>query len=146
MKKNIKPVDIDPDIKAEYISQKKYLDKSVAMLKKNLQKDNEIHKQDNIRIMRENVGLIREINKLRKQKKELKLDKGAEAEPENKSFSSLRKTDGGSEMTREDEKVLAEKRKFLGKIKIKLIHKKLKITKFYHFSCRTTKSRDRKFI
>ncbi len=115
MKKNIKPVDIDPDIKAEYISQKKYLDKSVAMLKKNLQKDNEIHKQDNIRIMRENVGLIREINKLRKQKKELKLDKGAEAEPENKSFSSLRKTDGASEMNREDEKMLAEKKKFLGK-------------------------------
>lgn len=39
-----KPVDIDPDIYAEYISQRKYLEKSVAMLKKNLQKDSEIHK------------------------------------------------------------------------------------------------------
>jgi len=35
------------------------------MLKKNLMKDNEIHKQDNIRIIRENVDLIKEINKLR---------------------------------------------------------------------------------
>ena len=35
------------------------------MLKKNLQKDKDIHKQDNIRIIRENVELIKEINKLR---------------------------------------------------------------------------------
>lgn len=44
-------VEIDSDIKAEYVSQKKYLEKSVNMLKKNLIKvklnfikDNEIHK------------------------------------------------------------------------------------------------------
>lgn len=42
--KNIKKVEIDSDIKAEYISQKKYLEKSNAMLKKNLLKDAEIHK------------------------------------------------------------------------------------------------------
>jgi cilia- and flagella-associated protein 57 len=54
------------------MSQRKYLEKSVAMLKKNLAKDDEIHKQDNIRIMRENVELIKEINKLRKQIKEIK--------------------------------------------------------------------------
>ena len=66
VKKDIKPVEMDPEIKAEYISQKKYLEKSVAMLNKNLKKDREIHKQDNIRIMSENVELIREINNLRK--------------------------------------------------------------------------------
>ena len=49
------------------------------MLKKNLTKDDEIHKQDNIRIMRENVELIKEINKLRKQIKEIKFSqKGSE--------------------------------------------------------------------
>jgi len=42
------------------------------MLKKNLIKDNEIHKQDNIRIIRENVELIKEINKLRKDIKDVK--------------------------------------------------------------------------
>lgn len=34
--KDLKLVEIDSDIKAEYISQKKYLEKSVNMLKKNL--------------------------------------------------------------------------------------------------------------
>jgi regulator of replication initiation timing len=56
------------------------------MLKKNLSKDDEIHKQDNIRIMRENVELIKEINKLRKQIKEIKFsqkgsEKGADPAP-----------------------------------------------------------------
>ncbi len=56
---------MEENIEQEYISQKNYLAKSVRMLKKNLLKDNEIHKQDNIRIMRENVELIKEINLLR---------------------------------------------------------------------------------
>ena len=34
--KDLKLVEIDSDIKAEYVSQKKYLEKSVNMLKKNL--------------------------------------------------------------------------------------------------------------
>ena len=37
------------------------------MLNKNLQKDTDIHKKDNQRIMRENVELIKEINELRDQ-------------------------------------------------------------------------------
>lgn len=72
--KDLKLVEIDSDIKAEYISQKKYLEKSVNMLKKNLIKDNEIHKQDEIRIMRENIDLIRNINQLRKKLKEIKFN------------------------------------------------------------------------
>ena len=50
------------------------------MLKKNLikvnflLKDNEIHKQDEIRIMRENIDLIRNINQLRKKLKEIKFN------------------------------------------------------------------------
>lgn len=35
------------------------------MLKKNLQKDSDIHKHENIRIMKENVDLIKEISSLR---------------------------------------------------------------------------------
>jgi len=41
------------------------------MLKKNLLKDNEIHKQDNIRIMKDNVELIQEIIQLRSTVNEL---------------------------------------------------------------------------
>jgi hypothetical protein len=71
-KNHVKTVDIDPFIYAEYISQRNYLEKSVNMLKKNLQKDNEIHRQDNRRIMRENVELIKAINKLRRENTNMK--------------------------------------------------------------------------
>lgn len=43
---------MDSEIQNEYKNQKKYLEKSIAMLKKNLQKDSEIHKHENIRIMK----------------------------------------------------------------------------------------------
>ena len=64
-------MEVDEDIKQEYESQKKYLKRSVQMLKKNLLKDNEIHKQDNIRIMKDNVELIQEIIQLRSTVNEL---------------------------------------------------------------------------
>lgn len=47
---------------AEYEHQKKHLEICLAMYAKNLQKDNEIHKTDNNRIMKENVDLIRVIH------------------------------------------------------------------------------------
>jgi len=50
---------VDNDIKKEYRNQINYLKKSVSMLKKNLQKDFDIHRKDNQRIMRENVELIK---------------------------------------------------------------------------------------
>lgn len=58
-------VKMDSEIEHEYKNQKKYLEKSIAMLKKNLQKDADIHKHENIRIMKENVDLIKEISGLR---------------------------------------------------------------------------------
>ena len=54
------------------------------MLKTNLQKDNEIHKQDNIRIMKENVELIEDINNLRMETKDGLLKKGPDDERRNK--------------------------------------------------------------
>ncbi len=56
--KDIKPVDVDPDIQAEYVNQRMHLQKCVDMYTKNLSKDSEIHKLNNVRIMRENVDLI----------------------------------------------------------------------------------------
>jgi len=64
--KEVREVEENNDIILEYQSQHRYLAKSVSALKKNLEKDREIHKQDNIRIMKNNVKLIREINKLRR--------------------------------------------------------------------------------
>lgn len=54
------------------------MEKSVKQLKKNLQKDHEIHKQDNIRIMKGNVSLIRDISELRMVTKDNGKKKGGE--------------------------------------------------------------------
>ena len=68
----MKNAEIDPDIKKEYENQKRYLDNSKNSLKKRLEKEQQIHKEDNMNIMRENITLIRMITDLRAQVKELK--------------------------------------------------------------------------
>merc|ERR1712154_702744 len=60
---------VDADIQKEFSRQKEHLERSVASLRKKLEKDSEIHKADNVRIMQENVSLIKEINDLRKELK-----------------------------------------------------------------------------
>ena len=61
----------DPDVHKEYQRQRYYLEKSVDTLKRKLDKDNTVHKKENVRIIQENVALIREINELRKEIKYL---------------------------------------------------------------------------
>jgi len=115
---HVRKTDIDPDIYAEYISQRKYLEKSVGMLKKHLQKDSEIHKQDNLRIMKDNVKLIKKINTLRKGIKEIKLSaKGTE---EN-TYGGVRAQTAMPALMRENrdlegvEAMIAEKKRIIGK-------------------------------
>ncbi|XP_071953863.1 cilia- and flagella-associated protein 57-like isoform X2 [Antedon mediterranea] len=60
---------VDGDIQREYSRQRKHLEQSVASLRKKLTKDTEIHRADNVRIMQENVSLIKEINDLRRELK-----------------------------------------------------------------------------
>ncbi len=67
----IKNVEIDPDIKKEYENQKRYLENSVNSLKKRLDKETQLHKEDNNNIMRENMELITQISELRLQVKQL---------------------------------------------------------------------------
>jgi len=112
--KDIKKIEVDEDIEAEYKSQKKYLEKSVVMLKKNLQKDNDIHKSDNIRIMRDNVALIQEITKLRKQIKEIRItqkgssDKGVQPEREEVEQSQLNELSELNQDSLSDKKALLD--------------------------------------
>ena len=42
---------MDADIQREYSRQREHLERSVASLRKKLEKDNEIHRADNVRIM-----------------------------------------------------------------------------------------------
>lgn len=53
------------DMETEYGRQREHMERSVASLRKKLAKDTEIHRKDNIRVMQENVGLLKEINDLR---------------------------------------------------------------------------------
>ena len=62
-------MNVDQDIQKEYGRQREHLEKTVNSLKLKLSKDAEMHKADNIRIMQENVTLIKEVNDLRKELK-----------------------------------------------------------------------------
>jgi bacterioferritin (cytochrome b1) len=62
---SMKNVQLDEDIKTEYENQKKYLNNSVTSIKKRLEKERKIHKEEHINIMKTNVKLIEEIKTLR---------------------------------------------------------------------------------
>merc|ERR1719160_1814930 len=63
----VQKLELDADTQKEYNRQRDYLEKSVDSLKRKLAKDSEVHRIDNMRIMQENVSLIREINDLRRE-------------------------------------------------------------------------------
>ena len=58
---------MDSAIHNEYERQRAYLEQSVHALKQRLSRDMAMHKSDNMRVMQENMGLIKEINELREQ-------------------------------------------------------------------------------
>ncbi|XP_030311238.1 cilia- and flagella-associated protein 57 isoform X1 [Calypte anna] len=61
---------VDTDLQQEYMRQREYLERNLAALKRNLVKDQKIHQAAYMRIMQENVGLIKEINVLRQELRE----------------------------------------------------------------------------
>uniref|UniRef100_A0A4W4FFW9 EML-like second beta-propeller domain-containing protein n=1 Tax=Electrophorus electricus TaxID=8005 RepID=A0A4W4FFW9_ELEEL len=60
-------VGLDADIQQEFSRQREHLDRTVASLKRKLVKDAEVHRGRHVKIMKENVWLIKEINELRKE-------------------------------------------------------------------------------
>ena len=86
--------DINPDIRKEYDQQKKFLENSMASMKKRVEIEMEIHKQDNQKSMNDNVLLIKDIKELRAKVRELnkrlatKKTKRAELKKTIKSMSS----------------------------------------------------------
>lgn len=51
----------------EYARQRNYLEKTIESLKRKLAADAEAHRTDELRIMGQNVSLIRELNELRRE-------------------------------------------------------------------------------
>jgi len=60
------------DVHKDYQRQRHYLERSVDSLNYKLAKDMRVHKKDNQRIMQENIALIKEINELRREIKNMK--------------------------------------------------------------------------
>eukprot|EP00075_Anas_platyrhynchos_P029288 XP_027318541.1 cilia- and flagella-associated protein 57 isoform X2 [Anas platyrhynchos] len=61
--------EVDVDLQKEYTRQREYLERNLAALKKKVVKDQEVHQAAYVRIMQENVSLIKEINDLRQELK-----------------------------------------------------------------------------
>jgi len=55
----------DPDIIHEFDNQKRFLKNSVETLRRRLEKEGQIHKEDTLNIMNDNIKLIDMINRLR---------------------------------------------------------------------------------
>ena len=61
----------DPEIKKEYDNQKRYLENSLHSLKKRLESESQIHKEENLNIMNANIKLIENIFGLRRNVQQL---------------------------------------------------------------------------
>lgn len=55
------------DLGGEYARQRNYLEKTIVSLKHKLAADSEAHRADELKIMSQNVTLIRELNELRRE-------------------------------------------------------------------------------
>ncbi|XP_058408127.1 cilia- and flagella-associated protein 57 isoform X4 [Diceros bicornis minor] len=62
-------VGLNTDLQQEYARQREHLERNLATLKKKVVKESELHRADYVRIMQENVSLIKEINELRRELK-----------------------------------------------------------------------------
>ncbi|MCJ8731889.1 hypothetical protein PDJAM_G00204930 [Pangasius djambal] len=58
-------VGVDADVQREYSRQREHMERNMDSLKRRLAKDIKVHEGKNIKLMKENVSLIKEINDLR---------------------------------------------------------------------------------
>jgi cilia- and flagella-associated protein 57 len=64
--------EVNEGVQLENQRQRDYLEKTVKSLKNKLEMDTQLHRTDNLRIMQENVALLKEINELRREIKQLR--------------------------------------------------------------------------
>jgi len=64
---------LDEDVQREYSRQRDYLERSIGNLKKQISKDQALHRYESTRFMKENASLIKEINDLRREVKMLQM-------------------------------------------------------------------------
>ena len=61
------------EVQNEYNRQREHLERSVESLKRKIEKDVDLHNSDHSRLVRENVALTKEVNELRRERKDLSL-------------------------------------------------------------------------
>lgn len=69
---HITAVQVDPDVKKEYERQKEYLEESMSTLMQQHSKTMGVRHRENMRVMQENVALIKEINTIRREIKSMR--------------------------------------------------------------------------
>jgi hypothetical protein len=70
-----RPKEVDTEINREYEQQHNYLRKNVKTLNAKVKLTSSVHKEENIRIMKENQDLIKQINQLRSENKSMSVVK-----------------------------------------------------------------------
>ena len=105
----IEVTELEEDIQSEYKRQRDYLEKTIESLKRKLQKDDKAHRGDLMRVMNENVSLIKEINELRREIKAMKL---ATQTTMKRSTNSSKKADAQREVEMQRE-IIAQLREEL---------------------------------
>jgi WD40 repeat protein len=83
--------EVDPEVAKEYQRQRQYLERTVEALRRKLERDSEANQHENLRVMQENVALVKEINELRKEIRNIK-----QAQRERELAGSLAPTKPGS--------------------------------------------------
>lgn len=71
---------VDEEVNQEYARQRQYLERTVEGLKRKLAVDVETHRVEGLKVMQQNVALIKEINELRR---EIKVRSGSWVKSEN---------------------------------------------------------------
>jgi hypothetical protein len=67
---------VDEEVNQEYARQRQYLERTVEGLKRKLAVDVETHRVEGLKVMQQNVALIKEINELRREIKVRTSDRG----------------------------------------------------------------------
>ena len=69
VKEEVKNEQGDTNLHRDYAQKRRFLENNVNVLRRMLAKDQDTHKKENSRIMKENVTLLQEINDLKKEEK-----------------------------------------------------------------------------
>jgi hypothetical protein len=64
---HVRAAEVDPEVAHEYSRQRQYLERTVDALKRKMERDGEAGAHENLRVMQENVALVKEINELRRE-------------------------------------------------------------------------------